>query len=134
MVAALIIICVLLLGSVALNFLFIKILKNTLTRLEMLYEYTEIQENVKEGKAYNGKYYPGHVIMQMKYDCDNEMIIADFSQYEEHQIIGIMLYDKSLYPAEEYMKLGVTREQVERPQFHPNVTVFQPMEGMWTWK
>lgn len=134
MVTALIIICILLLGSVALNFIFVKMLKNTLEKLAILYDYNEIQENVKMGKAYNDKYYPGHVIAHMKYDCDEELVIADFSMYETHKIIGITLCDKSPYPDEEFLKLGLTREQVERPQFHPDVVVFQPMEGMWSWK
>ncbi len=134
MVATLSIICVLLLGSVALNFLFIRMLKNTLERFMLLYDYSEIQDNIKMGKAYDDKYYPGHVVAQLKYGCPQGMIVADFSMYETHKIIGITVCESESFPEEEFTKMGLTREMVEQPQFHRNVTVFQPSEGMWSWK
>ena len=79
--------------------------------------------NIHEGIAYDGEYYHGNLLLQVEPNPEGGTIqIMDFSQYESHQLIGCTIrtnaYDKewyNIYPI-------------------PNVVVFQPMEGVWTWK
>jgi hypothetical protein len=94
----------------------------------------QIEKELNSDTAYDGQYYPGSVIATFKYGCEEDMIITDFSQYEEKKLIGITSLSKDPYPEEEFASLDITREEAERPHLYPNVTVFQPREGFWKWK
>lgn len=121
------IVSTLLIIAMAIIFLLYKVLKNTLNMFEK-------SVSANGDVAYDDCYYPGSVIATLKYDCPEDMIIADFSQYEENELIGITIYNKERYLDSEFGKAGIPREVGERPQFFSNVIVFQPMEGMWKWK
>ena len=128
------VLCIILTGLVtllsALIFLLWGVLKNTYFTMKEL----QIEKELNSDVAYDGKYYPGSVIATMKYECEEEMIVADFSQYEEKGLIGITILSKDPYPEKELLPLGITREEAERPHLYPNVTVFQLKEGYWKWK
>lgn len=124
------VLAVLLALSLAFIFLLWRVLKNTYFAMKGL----QIAEELKSDIAYDGKYYPGSVIATFKYDCEEEMVIADFSQYEEKKLIGITVTSTDPYPEAEFLPLGITRDEAERPHLHRNVTVFQPREGFWKWK
>ena len=116
MVVALVIVSILLIGSLALNFLLIRVLKNTLKEIIAV------------------KYYPGAVLLTLRHECENEMIITDFSRYDDLGIIGITCCLSDKYPSEEFERLGLRRDEVERPQYIPNAVVYSPREGFWKWK
>ena len=134
MIVALVIVSILLIGSLALNFLLIKVLKNTSEKIIAVKNYLSEMECLNEEKAYDGKYYPGAVLLTLRYECENEMIITDFSRYDDLGIIGITCCESEKYPSEEFEKLGLSRDEVERPQYIPNAVVYSPREGFWKWK
>ena len=116
--------------SSVLIFLLWRVLKNTYCTMRKL----QIQEELNSDTAYDGQYYPGSVIAVFKYDCEEDMIVTDFAQYEEKKLIGITILSRDPYPEEDFAPLGITREEAERPHLFHNVTVFQPREGFWKWK
>lgn len=132
MITAFIIVFILLLASAALNFLFLWMLKNTLNSLEIAHNIIISESNKEE--AYDGKYYPGTVIATVKYDCQEDLIITDFSRYDDLKIIGFTIYNTDSYPAEEFANLGIERDEAESPQIIPKTIVYAPREGLWKWK
>ena len=139
MIIAIIVLSTLLLGAIAFIFWLLKVLKNT-------YEITENAMDMALGKtprkykeAYDGKYYPATVISRVQFNCDSEMMITDFSMYEEKKIVGFTICTKET--AREYLELDdeempdeVIEELSGKPAIFKNVVVYAPMEGMWTWK
>ena len=132
MVAAFVIVLILFLASLALNFLFLWMLKNTLNSLEIAHNVILSEQNKEE--AYDGKYYPGTVLATIKYDCEEDMIVTDFSHYDDMKLIGFTIHNTEPYPVEEFMKLGLERDEVEKPHLIPKVVVYAPRGGVWKWK
>lgn len=128
------ILCGILIALLVLTWSFIFLLWRVLKNTFLGYKELQITKELESDIAYDGKYYPGTVIATFKYDCDKELIIADFSQYEEKQLIGITILSVDPYPEAEFLPLGITRAEAERPHLFRNVTVFQPREGFWKWK
>ncbi len=139
MIIAIIILSILLASALAFIFWLLQVLKNTF----------EIVENVMDvalGKpprscktAYDGKYYPATVISQVKFDADDEMVITDFSMYEDKKIVGFTICTKE--SMREYMGAAadeipdeILEETLGTPSVFKNVVVYAPAEGMWTWK
>lgn len=135
MVAAIIILSTLLIGSIAFIFWLFKVLKNTC-------EIINFSLNTAAGKtpeAYDGKYYLATVISQIKFGCESEMVITDFSMYEDKKIVGFTIYTKET--VREYIgALGddIPDETLEmtlgKPTVFKNAIVYAPVEGMWIWK
>lgn len=134
MVIALVIVSILLAAAVAFIFFLLKVLKNTYCILDKAQEIIKMLDNLRHEKAYDGKYYPATLILSIKYECEEDMLITDFSRYDSHKVVGFTLLNKCSYPEEEYESLGVSREDVEEPQIIPNVIVYSPREGIWKWK
>ena len=135
MVIAIIILSILLVGALAFIFWLLKVLKNTYEIIENVIDMTP--RNYK--KAYDGKYYPATVISQIKFNCDSEMVIADFSMYESKKIVGFTLCIKE--SVREYLGIAAEdisdetlEETIGKPAIFKNVIVYAPTEGMWTWK
>lgn len=135
MIAAIIILGILLMGAVAFIFWLLKVLENTFVIMDMAQGKTPKQYKT----AYDGKYYPATVISQVKFNCDSESVITDFSLYDEKKIVGFTLCTKETI--REY--LGATADDMPdelleeifaTPSVFKDVTVYAPMEGMWTWK
>ncbi len=139
MVAALIIVSIVLMISLAINFLLFKVLKNTFEIVDEMSDLMLGKTPRKFQEAYDGKYYPANVIATVKFSQPQEMIITDFSRYESHKLVGFTVYTKETM--EEYygkeMLEGLEEAELElikRPSFFKDVTVYSPQEGMWTWK
>ena len=113
-----------------------KVLKNICMILKEMLTLDQIEQSLKSDEAYDGKYYPGHALVTLKYgyDCEGDMCIADFSQYEDKKLVAIWIMTNEPFPEELYGSQGITRQEAERPHLFPNVTIFQPMEGFWKWK
>lgn len=109
-------------------------LKNTYDKLAKAHNLILSWDCLKNEKAYDNKYYPCNLILQMKYECEKDMFITDFSQYEKKKIIGITVFNKEEYPAKEFQELGLERQEVEEPLILNNVIVYSPQEGIWKWK
>jgi hypothetical protein len=135
MVIALIIICCVLAISIAINFLLWQVLKKTFSgffpTLEMSDGNEEFEqliqglENFDNDIAYDGEYYPGHLLLSVEPNKESETgltQIMDFSKYEDYNIIRCSIQYNGL------------REEQYGIHKIPGVTVFQPMEGVWTWK
>ena len=139
MIIAIIILSVLLAGAVAFIFWLLQVLKNTYEIVENAMDMAlgKTPRNYKE--AYDGKYYPATVISQVKFDCDSEMVITDFSMYEDKKIVGFTICTKE--SMREYMGAAaddvpdeILEETIGTPTIFKNVVVYAPTEGMWTWK
>jgi hypothetical protein len=139
MIIAIIILSVLLAGAVAFIFWLLQVLKNTCGIIENAINMTlgKMPHNYK--KAYDGKYYPATVIAQVKFDCDSEMVITDFSMYEDKKIVGFTICTKE--SIREYMGAAaddvpdeILEETIGTPTIFKNVVVYALAEGMWTWK
>ena len=52
-----------------------------------LHAFTHGKTALKYKTAYDGKYYPATVITQVKFNCDQESIIVDFSMYDTKKIV-----------------------------------------------
>lgn len=120
-------------------FLISKVLKNTFKRLteNMTMEIKKFNPEV----AYNGKYYPANVLAQTIFGAECEMVVADFSRYESHGLVGFSLYVPET--KEEYYRdyKGVLSEEEFKfvtsnnvPAIFPNAQVYEVEEGTWTWK
>lgn len=133
MIAAIIILSILLIGSIAFIFWLFKVLKNTCETINF---------SLNAGKApeaHDGKYYPATVISQVKFECDSDMIITDFSMYENKRIIGFTICTRETM--REYVGAQgddipdeILKEGLGKPTIFKNVIVYAPWEGMWTWK
>lgn len=128
------IVSVLLIASLAFNFFFIRFLKNTYEKLTKAQELILTLDCVHNEKAYDDKYYPCTLITQLKYDCEDEIVVTDFSRYETDKVVGIFVCSKEPYPEEEFAELGFERDEVEQPQILPKMIVYSPREGFWKWK
>jgi hypothetical protein len=136
MVIAIIILSILLVGALAFIFWLLQVLKNTYEIVENVMDMTLDKMPCNYKKAYDGKYYPATVISQIKFNCDSEMVITDFSMYEDKKIVGFTIYTKE--SMQEYMGDDIPDEVLEEvigtPAIFKNVIVYAPVEGMWTWK
>ncbi len=139
MVIAIIVLSILLAGALAFIFWLLQVLKNTYEIVENAMDMTLGKTSRDYKKAYDGKYYPATVISQIKFNCDSEMVITDFSMYENKKIVGFTIYTKE--SIQEYIGAAaddipdeILEEVVGTPTVLKNVIVYAPMEGMWTWK
>ena len=136
MVIAIIILSILLVGALAFIFWLLQVLKNTYEIVENAMDMALGKTPRNYKKAYDGKYYPATVILQIKFNCDSEMVITDFSMYEDKKIVGFTIYTKE--SMQEYIDAAADDEVLEEvigtPVILKNVIVYAPMEGMWTWK
>lgn len=133
------ILSVLLVGAVAFIFLLLRMLKNTFEVVEQAMDMTQGKIPAKFQTAYDEKYYPATVISLVKFNCDKESIITDFSMYEDKKIVGFTVCTKETI--QEYIgdaANSIDEETLEEafctPTIFKNVVVYSPMEGMWTWK
>ena len=135
MIVAIIILSILLVGSVAFIFWLFKVLKNT-------YNIINFSLDTAAGRppeAYDGKYYSATVITQIKFGCESEMTITDFSMYEDKGIVGFIFYIKE--NMRDYIGAQgagipdeILEQALDRPNVFKNAIVYAPMEGMWVWK
>ena len=139
MIVAIIILSILLLGAVAFIFWLLQVLKNTYDIVEQAMDMAQGKTPEKFKTAYDGKYYPATVISQVRFNCDSEMAITDFSLYESKKIVGFTLCT----PESPHEYVGAAAEDIDEetleeafctPTIFKNVIVYAPMEGMWTWK
>lgn len=86
--------------------------------------------NIKNKTAYDGKYYPCNLLVQILCNQDEEAIITDFSRYESDGIIGMFVKTKD----DAFAEFGEDAEEMNTPVLVKNAIVYQPVEGLWTWK
>jgi hypothetical protein len=139
MIVAIVILSFLLVGAVAFIFWLLQVLKNTFEIIEQAMDMAQGKTPAKFKTAYDGKYYPATVISQVKFNCDKEMIITDFSMYEDKKIVGFTVCTKETI--QEYIGAAaddlddeILEDAFGSPTIFKNVVVYSPMEGMWTWK
>ena len=138
MIVAIIILSLLLIGAFAFIFWLLQVLKNTYEIVEQAMDMAQGKTPKQYKTAYDGKYYPATVISQVKFNCDNEAVITDFSMYEDKKIVGFTICTKETI--HEYFGISdniseeVLEENLATPTIFKNVIVYSPMEGMWTWK
>lgn len=139
MIIAIVILSILLAGAVAFIFWLLQVLKNTYEVVENAMDMALGKTPRKYEEAYDGKYYPATVISQVKFDCDSEMVITDFSMYEDKKVVGFTICTKE--SMKEYIGTvasdvpdEILEEAFGTPTIFKNVVVYAPMEGMWTWK
>lgn len=72
--------------------------------------------------------YVGTLLLKTNFDCEEDMMITDFSQYADKYIIGVTIYTTQLVPA------GQTKEEAEQLQIIPNVLLYSTEEGKWQWE
>ena len=139
MIVAIVILSILLVGAAVFIFWLLQVLKNTFDIVEQAMDMAQGKTPQKYKTAYDGKYYPATVISQVKFDCDEEMIITDFSMYEEKKIVGFTVCTKEtireyIGAAADDLPDDLLEETFATPTIFKNVIVYAPMEGMWTWK
>lgn len=139
MIVAIVILSFLLIGAVAFIFWLLQVLKNTFEVIEQAMDMAQGKTPAKFKTAYDGKYYPATVISQVKFNCDKEMIVTDFSMYEDKKIVGFTVCTKEtiqeyIGAAADDLDEEVLEETFGSPTIFKNVVVYSPMEGMWTWK
>ncbi len=139
MIIAIIILSILLAGSVAFIFWLLGVLKNTFEIIDSSLDMAAGKTPKKFRTAYDGKYYPATVISQVKFGCDSEIMVTDFSMYEDKKIVGFTICTKETM--REYIGTQgddipdeVLEETLGKPTIFKNVIVYAPWEGMWTWK
>lgn len=140
MTIVLIILGVLLAVAAAIIFCLWQVLKNT-------YLNTYLAENMVERKslsikkAYNGVYYPAHVLAKIEFGSPQEMKVVDFSMYDKYKLVGITIYTTDTL--EDYYGDVITEleeldedliEELTKPVLLKNKMVFEIEEGNWTWK
>ena len=139
MIIAIIILSILLAGSIAFIFWLLGILKNTFEIIDSSLDMTLGKTPKKFRTAYDGKYYPATVISQVKFGCDSEMMVTDFSMYEDKKIVGFTICTKEtmreyIGAAADDIPDEILEETIGTPTIFKNVVVYAPAEGMWTWK
>ena len=117
MVAAIIILSVLLIGSIAFIFWLFKVLKNTCEIIN--FSLNTLMGEMPE--AYDGKYYPCTLFLDVTRGSPHERIY-DFSLYESHNVIGVKLI------------IDEDDEELYGTKIIPRAIVYQAMEGCWMWK
>lgn len=139
MIVAIIILSILFTGSVAFIFWLLGVLKNTFKIIDSSLDMAMGKTPKQFRAAYDGKYYPAIVISQVKFKCDSDMIITDFSMYEDKKIIGFTICTTETM--REYVGAQgdgipdeILEESLGKPSVFKNVIVYAPWEGMWTWK
>lgn len=139
MIVAIIVLSILLVGSIAFIFWLLGVLKNTFKVIDSSLDMAAGKIPKKFRAAYDGKYYPATVISQVKFECDSDMIITDFSMYEDKKIIGFTICTRETM--REYIGAQgddipdeILEEGLGKPTMFKNVIVYAPWEGMWTWK
>ena len=139
MIVIIVILSILLLGATAFIFWLLGVLKNTFDIVEQAMDMAQGKSPEKFKTAYDGKYYPATVISQVKFDCDEESVITDFSMYEEKKIVGFTICTKEtireyIGAAADDLDDELLEETFTTPTIFKNVLVYAPIEGMWTWK
>lgn len=139
MIVAIVILSFLLVGAIAFIFWLLQVLKNTFEVIEQAMDMAQGKTPAKFKTAYDGKYYPATVISQVKFNCDKEMIITDFSMYEDKKIVGFTVCTKEtiqeyIGAAADDLDEEILEETFGSPTIFKNVVVYSPVEGMWTWK
>ena len=139
MIAAIIVLGFLLVGAIAYIFWLLQVLKNTFKIIEMSQDLAAGKVPEEFRKAYDGKYYSASVILQMRFEEDPEILITDFSMYEDKKIIGFTICTKET--VREFVGIesdgipdDILKQILERPTMIKDVIVYAPWEGMWTWK
>ena len=92
MIIAIIVLSILLVGATAFIFWLLKVLKNTFEIIESSLDMAAGKTPQKFRTAYDEKYYPATVITQVKFGCDSEMMVTDFSMYEDKKIVGFIIW------------------------------------------
>ena len=146
------ILATLLVIAAAIIFLLMMVFFSTLEKLEEVLDFNDtlLSEkdlegilNYEKGKAYDDKYYPCKMLLlNIKFEQKHPAIIADFSMYDSHQIAGLTIhtseslenYAKNSKDWEEYRKEHEGQGEDEANLILPQVTMYSPMEGVWTWK
>lgn len=143
MIVAIVILSILLVGATAFIFWLLGVLKNTFEIVESTLDMAAGRTPRRMKEAYDGKYYPATVISQIQFGCDSEVVITDFSMYEDKKIIGFILQTKetaleyigaNMEAIEEEEVLAELEKTLGEPTVFKNVLVYAPVEGMWTWK
>lgn len=143
MIVAIVILSILLIGATAFIFWLLGVLKNTFEIVESTLDMAAGRTPRRMKEAYDGKYYPATVISQIQFGCDSEVVITDFSMYEDKKIIGFILQTKetaleyigaNMEAIEEEEVLAELEKTLGEPTVFKNVLVYAPVEGMWTWK
>ena len=139
MIVAIVILSVLLLGAIAFIFWLLQVLKNTFEVVEQAMDMAQGKTPKQFKTAYDGKYYPATVISQVKFNCDKEMVITDFSMYEDKKIVGFTVcttetIQEYIGAAADDIPDDLLEETFATPTIFKNVIVYAPMEGLWTWK
>ena len=141
MIIGIIILAILLAAAIAFIFWLLKVLKNTLN----------ITETYSLTTAYDGKYYPAHVILQAQYESPYNGRIVDWSMYDSHKIVGftILMTEKfeEFYSEKEIAKmlnipveeiseeiLEIVKNETLKPKMIKNVLVYAVKEDGWIWK
>ena len=141
MIIGIIILAILLAAATAFIFWLLKVLKNTLN----------ITETYSLTTAYDGKYYPAHVILQAQYGSPYNGRIVDWSMYDSHKIVGftILMTEKfeEFYSEKEIAKmlnipveeiseeiLEIVKNEILKPKMIKNVLVYAVEEDEWIWK
>ena len=139
MIVAIVILSILLVGAAVFIFWLLQVLKNTFDIVEQAMDMAQGKTPQKYKTAYDGKYYPATVISQVKFGCDSEMMVTDFSMYEDKKIVGFTICTKETM--REYIGAQgddipdeILEEALGKPTIFKNVIVYAPWEGMWTWK
>ena len=139
MIVAIVTLSILLFGAIAFIFWLLQVLKNTFEIIDQAMDMARGKTPKQFKTAYDGKYYPATVISQVKFDCDKEMLITDFSMYEDKKIVGFTVcttdtIQEYIGAAAEDIPDDLLEETFATPTIFKNVVVYSPMEGMWTWK
>ena len=141
MIIGIIILAILLAAATAFIFWLLKVLKNTLN----------VTETLSLTTAYDGKYYPAHVILQAQYESPYNGRIVDWSMYDSHKIVGftILMTEKfeEFYSEKEIAKmlnipveeiseeiLEIVKNETLKPKMIKNVLVYAVKEDGWIWK
>ena len=138
MVTIIIILSICVAAALAFIFWLLWVLKNTFDITENVLDLVveKIPRNLNT--AYDGKYYPATVIALVKYDCEEESVITDFSLYESKQIVGFTICTpQSISDYYGPLAFDLDDEELqflEEPTIFTNVVVYAPREGIWTWK
>lgn len=131
MIIAIIVLSILFIGSIALNFLLLKVLKNTFDNIDSMMQI----DNIKKEVAYDDKYYKGDLILTTQFNQKQDSMITDFSLYDEKKIIGITVNTKEDIPYRKmWEEAGMSAEDLEKPVLLKNCIVYQPIKGLWKWK
>ena len=137
---AIIILSILLTLAAGVIFCLIKVLK-------MLPEMI-LSKELGPQEAYDGKYYPATVLVQLVHGSEEEKTVTDFSMYESKGIVAFTLYFKEnlksyikrtgcieLTEEEEMLSDNELNELFSyKPTMYKNAVVYAIGEGMWTYK